>query len=950
MNASSYRKWAYLSTILTGFAALCAQVIWQRYLAILVGSEARSITLVIAIFLSGLAIGYYVFGFITERKKWSRNVLLKLYGYIELLTALYIIFFCIYFEFLKALSFNSPPYFIIDILISLLALFLPTFLMGASIPILTTTLPDNSKEVNSLHASIYGWNTLGACFGTLISGFYLLPFFGLSTSLILAGVINLFASLIFIKNPLKGNVYKQDKLPTIPSVLPNSFYIFFTFLTGAIVISFEVFFVRILHLSTQGARIYNFPLILAVFIGGLAIGSLSLTNKKISVNYLIQQLFSTIILMVFLFWIIPYWPEWFFTLKSTIGFNAFDYIVFQSILFLLILILLFPAVFCMGQLLPLAYTLMKKDVKNYGHICGALYFSNTIGTVFGAVGIGYLALYVLNIDSLFKINIYVLSVLALTIALFEKNIKYIIALSITTLIFAFLPIGWGKINNYPHYVSDKSDISIYKKLFFFERSDSNERIIYFNDGPNTTVEINQYSMKKSDLKSFLDPLLPNIFKEGTSYSVLTNGKSDSNTRGDFSTLFLIPILPWLFAPSNTDGLSSAVVGLGTGVSAGMLGKLEDVREIDVLEISSKVIEGIRLTPAHLNFEVMNNQKINFIEVDAFKYFTKIRKKFDIIVSEPSNVWVPGVENLFSMEFYQLASRSLTENGVLGQWIQNYSIDEKTIVMVLNTIKTVFPYTELYKIGDIDILILASQKPLNHDFSEKRIFNPFLHKFFKSIGINSKEDIYLFQILNNNQYRQLTSFTSKENKDIHSLTKPKLSYRADKARFMSYNTNLFELKPAFIRDKNKTLTRKMKVFQKYKEWSPESWRKRCSNVNGFYFLCEYMKKVIEAYSTFENTNKNYPIKLNRYSFLRRQGLIKHNNAFLDDFFSKTLKKKYIHSDTPMIYVNERMSQGDHWIAHEHITIFKNKKIISEKEYESLKNHIDNIMNKMEAYLN
>ena len=113
MHSGSYRKWAYLSTVFTGLASLCAQVVWQKYLAVLVGSEARSLTLVVAVFLFGLATGYYVFGLITERKKWSRCRLLKIYGYVELLTALYIGFFFVYFELLKTISFKFSSLFYI---------------------------------------------------------------------------------------------------------------------------------------------------------------------------------------------------------------------------------------------------------------------------------------------------------------------------------------------------------------------------------------------------------------------------------------------------------------------------------------------------------------------------------------------------------------------------------------------------------------------------------------------------------------------------------------------------------------------------------------------------------------------------------------------------------------------------------------------------------------------
>lgn len=940
----SYRKWAYVATILTGFSALCAQVLWQRYLAILVGSEARSLTLVVAIFLAGLAAGYYVFGLITERKKWSRRWLLKLYGYVELITALYIICFCIYFQLLKTLSFNSPPYFIIDILVSVLALIFPTFLMGASIPILTAALPNHSKEVNTLHAKIYGWNTLGACFGTLISGFYLLPAFGLNESLILVGIVNLFASLIFIKNPLKGNVHKRDNVPAIPSVLSNRFYLFFTFLTGAIVISFEVFFIRILHLSTQGARVYNFPLILAIFIGGLALGSLSVNNKKNSINHLIQQLINTIFLLGLLFWILPYWPIWLEHIRSSLGFMSDDYIVFQIVLFLFISLFLFPAVFCMGQLLPLTYTLMKKDAKNYGRICGALYFFNTVGTTTGAIGISYLALYILNIDHLFKLNIYILSVLAFLIAFFERKTKYMIMVSIFTIVFLFLPLGWdgsGRVENYPHYVVDKSKphIPIYKKWFFFPKDNPNKKTTYFNDGPNTTVKMNQYSLTKKALAPFVNPLLPPLFKNGISYSIITNGKSDSNTRGDFSTLFLIPTLPWLFAPSDKKGLSTLVVGLGTGVSAGILGQLDEVKEVDVLEISPKVIEAVRSAPAYLNFNVSYNRKINFIETDAFKYFTKTRKKFDIIASEPSNLWVAGIENLFSLEFYQLAARSLSEKGILGQWIQSYSIDEKTITMILHTLKMVFPYAELYNIGKMDILIIASKNPLPHDFSDKRIHHSFLHPFFKALGIKNKEDIYLAQILNSYQYQRLVSFASKENKDIHSLTRPRLSYLADKTRFTGYHPDPFTLIPEFLIGNNDKQTKKQVIFKQYKNTPPDIWKKRCPQVDGFQFLCAYMKEALKKYADFKDTSKNYLARLNHYFFLRKHGLIQLDNHFLDTFFLNTLRTKYIFKNTLMIYINERINQGNHKIAYEHIHLLKERQIINEKIYQIGKTYID-----------
>ena len=354
----SYTHWAYLATTATGFASLCAQVAWQKYLTILVGSETRSISLVIAIFLLGLAVGYYTFGKITE-KQWSRFHLLKIYSYVELATAVYIAVFYIYFEFLKQLSFNTPSYFIIDILISLLALFLPTFLMGASLPVLTAVLPKSSKEVNACHFKIYGWNTFGAFLGILFSGFYLLPVFGLAVTLVIAGGINLIAALIFMGNSLEGNIHKQTDFPLIPSLAPNWFYIVFSFLTGAIIISFEILFIRLLHLSA-GAGVYNFPIVLSLFVGGLAWGSLSVKAHKISPAFLIRQTFITVILLGLLFILSPYWPIWISHIRVSLFSIPSNYFVFKFFLYLFVALFLLPAVFFMGRLLPLSYALLKK--------------------------------------------------------------------------------------------------------------------------------------------------------------------------------------------------------------------------------------------------------------------------------------------------------------------------------------------------------------------------------------------------------------------------------------------------------------------------------------------------------------------------------------------------------------------------------------------------------------
>jgi spermidine synthase len=45
----------------------------------------------------------------------------------------------------------------------------------------------------------------------------------------------------------------------------------------------------------------------------------------------------------------------------------------------------------------------------------------------------------------------------------------------------------------------------------------------------------------------------------------------------------------------------------------------------------------------------------------------------MITSEPSNPWLAGVSDLFTVEFYELAYRALNEEGVFGQWIHMHHL-------------------------------------------------------------------------------------------------------------------------------------------------------------------------------------------------------------------------------------------------------------------------------------
>jgi hypothetical protein len=110
-------------------------------------------------------------------------------------------------------------------------------------------------------------------------------------------------------------------------------------------------------------------------------------------------------------------------------------------------------------------------------------------------------------------------------------------------------------------------------------------------------------------------------------------------------------------------------------------------------------------------------------VDDARSALQIRnERFDVIVSEPSNPWVAGVATLYTPEFFQIVRSRLAEGGVFGQWVQLYQLPLPVVAGVVRNIRTVFPHVEVWFSSTLDLIVLASDRPLHYD-------RPWLERLF-----------------------------------------------------------------------------------------------------------------------------------------------------------------------------------------------------------------------------
>src|SRR5439155_6543917 len=99
--------------------------------------------------------------------------------------------------------------------------------------------------------------------------------------------------------------------------------------------------------------------------------------------------------------------------------------------------------------------------------------------------------------------------------------------------------------------------------------------------------------------------------------------------------------------------------------------------------------------------------IRLIVGDGRSHLLLTPRRYDVIVSEPSNPWMAGVASLFTKEFFEAARSRLTPDGLLCQWAHTYDISQDDLQSIVRTFASVFPQGTIWLVGEADLLLVGS---------------------------------------------------------------------------------------------------------------------------------------------------------------------------------------------------------------------------------------------------
>jgi len=729
----------------SGLASLIYQILWLRMIDKVVGSAPFAVATVLTVFMGGLALGSWLAGKYIDRIT-SRLNLLSLYGKVELAIGVYgllLPFFIFIAKPIYVLAYNSLflhfwLYRLFTFLGCSLLLIAPTTLMGVTLPVLCRFYVENLGHIGARTGRLYGINTIGGAAGALLCGFLLIARFGVWGTIFTAAGINTLVGVLCISLAKGGRPFVSEsiveskgkskaKRPESPEVfsiddkriVTCALWIFG--ISGFCSMAYEVFWTRLLGLMI-GPTTYSFTLVVSTFIVGLALGNFLFGWLADRVKGVFRLLIITqgcaaclaLLVSQFLGNSQFFFAKLIYTFQSDFG----EKVLVQSVV--LFFVLIGPTIF-LGATFPLVNRIYARSLPDIGRSIGTAYAVNTIGAILGSFIAGFIFIPLLGKENGLRITAgfqFFVSLLALTYLIsktgewIRASVTGLITLSLGLLLLIKFPSwnhnilsrGWYyRFEAFEKYFSTTSWFeAAWKGASKIAQHVAGNEVVFYGDGIGgfTTVEKSVNPTGRAD------------------YTLLNSGKPDASSHGDRLTQTLSAHIPLLFHP---DPEKVMVLGLASGMTAGEA-LLYPVKQLDVLEINDQVIKACEFfTP--WNNGCLTHPNARIIVQDGRNHLELTREKYDVIISEPSNPWMAGLANLFTLDYFKTVKKRLNGNGIFVQWICCYEMDWSNFAMIGRTFEEVFPDGLLINtISSADFLLVgfAGEKNLDLKVADKNI--------------------------------------------------------------------------------------------------------------------------------------------------------------------------------------------------------------------------------------
>ncbi|HZE95464.1 MAG TPA: fused MFS/spermidine synthase [Planctomycetota bacterium] len=680
---------------ISGFCGLVDEVVWIRVAGTVIGNTTFAIGTVVGVFMGGLALGAWWGGRQADRRQGA--ALLRLYGLLEggiALSALAVPLLIAASEPLYHALWNSVGqitalYAALRVLLVGVVLIVPTTLMGATLPVLTRYLSDSGRAAAGEAGRAYAINTFGGVAGTLASGLWLIPTLGLQATILVAVALNaaIAAASVALARGKTGTIEPA----LTPEPPPQRAALIVAALSGFSSLVYEVAWTRSLVLSL-GSTVYAFTLILTAFILGLGAGSAvssRLVLRARQPDAALAGIQAAIGLTALI--LLPFLGDLPLRMApaSELYRDCYAGLLFEHAK-LIALFVFTPSLF-IGAVFPFAFRLAAGTERAVGRSVAAVYSWNTVGSIAGSLAASFALVPMLGLAPSIRIAATVNLAAAAGLLALIPQLRLVAVAPVLVAGVAWLRPSW--------------DSRVLASGAYLYGED------YRRMAETLHMDLPTYLARESKiLAEYWDAYgLTTVHRsEDSNLSIRVNGKADASTgTADMPTQRTIGHLGLLHHPAPKRAL---VIGLGSGVTLGAVA-CHDLQAIDCVEISPA---GVRAAEyfTDANGGVLKDPRVRLMIGDGRNAVQFAKEPYDVIVSQPSNLWISGMSNLFTRDFFVMASKRLAPGGIFCQWVQAYRMPVEDFRSILKTFFAAFPNGSFWEVfpGQDYVLLGSVESP------------------------------------------------------------------------------------------------------------------------------------------------------------------------------------------------------------------------------------------------
>lgn len=641
------------------------QVVWSSQLVVIFGNTTEAIGTIVTAFLAGLGLGGLFGGLIAPRLHHP----LRIYGAVEVAVAAAALLVPVGFEGIAGLygsaydSTSAGQLTLIRLLLTLAAVTPVTFLMGLTLPLLTRHLVTSMRSAGAQMGLLYSANTFGAMAGALLAGFVIIELLGLSATTHVAVALNLLAGItaFFLASGRRTaatvHLLASGAGPDESRLTPlwRRSLLAASFVSGFVALSLEVLWTRMLAEGT-GSRIYNFVVILAIYLLGIAAGGAFYRRRSNAERDTPEALAAAFLgVAVFTALTVPLATLWLPTINIARA------------------LILLPATVFMGYAFPLSARLLTRTAADGAHSIGVLYAWNTFGCILGSLVAAFVMAGALGTNaSIFVLGFAEAAVAgALFIAGGEARGARRVTLSLLTGAAVIVP-AIVVITASPVLLTATEHRLAAGSLPFFHTED---RL--------STVDALGGPADKRRLY--------------TSGTAMTSISVDTK---------LMAYIPKIMRPGAST-LLDICFGMGTTFRSALRLGLHT----DAVDLSPSVPQQMPVFYADAP-QYLHNPLARIITADGRNYVKLTSRRYDLVtVDPPPPIQAAGAAVLYTQEFYADAHHALRAGGVMLQWLY-FGVDLDQFREHLRTFRSVFAHVlVLFTPRSGGVYMLGSDAPI-----------------------------------------------------------------------------------------------------------------------------------------------------------------------------------------------------------------------------------------------